>query len=147
RRRSMRIRMWNAFASNNSGSYSIVGSFPSAERAEQVAAELLPVIQAHSEWMNTRPRWDEPAREDSPSPLEQWVVEQGLQWSGPSSEEWPEYSDENVPSVIAAGSQVLIHEDYTVSMPKVFGEYFYRRGGRVDIELNHTHHPLIAVLR
>ncbi len=33
--------MWNAFASNNSGSYSIVGSFPSAERAEQVAAELL----------------------------------------------------------------------------------------------------------
>lgn len=58
-----------------------------------------------------------------------------------------EYSDENVPSVIAAGSQVLIHEDYTVSMPKAFGEYFYRRGGRVDIELNHTHHPLITVLR
>lgn len=85
----MKIRMWDAFASNNSGSYSIVGSFPSVERAEQVAAELLPVIRAHSDWMNARPAWDEPRQEDSPSPLEQWVAEQGLQWSGLGSEEWP----------------------------------------------------------
>jgi len=139
--------MWHAFASNNSGSYSIVGSFPSAETAEQVAAELLPVIRAHGDWMNTRPGWDAPERENSPSPLGRWAVENGLQWTGDDAEEWPEYSGENAPGVIVAGSQVLIHDDYTISMPKVFGEFFYRRGGRVDVELNHAHHPLIAVLR
>lgn len=139
--------MWNAFASNNSGSYSIVGSFPAVETAELVAAELLPVIRAHSDWMNTRPDWNAPEGARSPSPLGLWAVENGLQWTGDGAEEWPEYSGDNIPSVIVAGSQVLIHDDYTVSMPKVFGELFYRRGGRVDIELNHAHHPLIAVLR
>jgi len=139
--------MWHAFASNNSGSYSIVGAFPSDETAEQVAAELLPVIRAHNDWMNTRPGWDAPERASSPSPLGRWAVENGLQWTGDDAEEWPEHSAENAPGVIVAGSQVLIHDDYTISMPKVFGEFFYRRGGRVDIELNHAHHPLIAVLR
>jgi len=139
--------MWNAFASNNSGSYSIVGSFPSVDIAEQVAAELLPVIKAHSDWMNTRPGWDGPGTDTSPSPLRRWAADNALQRIDDGGEEWPEHSGENTPSVIVAGSQVLIHEDYTASMPKAFGEFFYRRGGRVDIELNHAHHPLITVLR
>lgn len=139
--------MWNAFASNNSGSYSIVGWFPSPELADEVAAELLPIIHAHSAWINSSSGQRELTAElEPPSPLGRWAAEQGLQWRDESDEDWPEYSGDNCPSVIAIGSQVLIHEGYTVSMPAAFGEFFYRRGGRVPVELDHTHHPLVAVL-
>lgn len=65
----------------------IVGSFPSQAEAAQVAAELAPVIAAHSQF----------------------------------------------------------HHDYTVTLPEVFGHYFYHRGGAVDTRLDHTHDPLVAV--
>ncbi|HMI89788.1 MAG TPA: hypothetical protein VK509_00415 [Polyangiales bacterium] len=31
-------------------------------------------------------------------------------------------------------------------MPPTFGEYFYKHGGRVSIELDHAHHPIVARL-
>ena len=46
----MRIRIWNAYASNNSGSYTIVGRFESDESAAKLAAELLAVVKAQSAW-------------------------------------------------------------------------------------------------
>ena len=142
----MRVRIWNAFASNNSGSYSIVGSFPSPEIADQVAAELLPVIRAHSEWWESREGRAARKLGGAGSPLGRWAMENKLRWNGDDREDWPEYKGDNVPSVVAAGARVLIHEDYTISLPSAFGEFFFRRGGRVDIELNHAHNPLVVVL-
>lgn len=143
----MRVRVWNAFASNNSGSYSIVGSFPSPEVAEAVAAELLPVVRAHSEWALTGSDEWRPNAAGPFSPLGRWATEHGLQWGGDAEEEWPfEGVGLDVPDVIAVGSDVLVHEDYTISLPRVFGEYFYRRGGRVTVELNHAHHPLVVAI-
>lgn len=136
----MHIHIWNAFASNNSGSYTIVGWFPSAAEAAQVAAELAPVIAAPIEWFTS----DAPS--PSPSPLEQLARKVGIDWeTSRAHDEWPQLGGKESPEVGALGSYVRVHHDYTVTLPEVFGHYFYRRGGAVETRLNHTHDPLVAV--
>jgi hypothetical protein len=139
----MRIRVWNAYASNNSGSYTIVGSLPSAEVAREVADELGVMIEAHTAWRDT---WD--GKSDiADSPLAAFCRTHGLSWSTRSGawDDWPEHSDDNRPRVAAIGHQVIVHHQYTISLPTAFGELFYKRGGRVDNEENHAHHPLIVI--
>lgn len=60
-------------------------------------------------------------------------------------DDWPQYSDDNRPRVAAIGTQVIVHHDYTVSLPPTFGELFYKKGGRVEHEENHAHQPIVAV--
>jgi hypothetical protein len=136
----MRIRVWNAFASNNSGSYTIVGTFPSDEAATAAAEELRAVITAHARWM------EDPQR-TPPSPFEAFVGKNGLTWTDGLAEydDWPEHGRKNAPDAFPIGRQVVVHHDYTVTLPRTFGEFFYARGGRVELELNHAHHPLVAV--
>jgi len=136
----MRVRIWNAYASNNSGSYTIVGSLPSQEIAHEVAAELAAMIEAHTGWLAAE-------RREAGSPLAAFCKAHGLtesrgdgEWDG-----WPDYNDHNPPRVTAIGSQVIVHHEFTLSLPPVFGEYFYKRGGRVDNEENHAHHPIVTV--
>jgi hypothetical protein len=142
----MRIHVWNAFASNNSGSYTIVGSFPTEEQAAQVAAELSEVATAHTVWLEaTDSRWKE--RTEEPSPLETFIKKNGLTWADGvgTSDDWPEYGGQTTPKAWAIGHQVFVHHPYTITLPRTFGELFYARGGRVETELNHTHHPLVSV--
>jgi hypothetical protein len=42
---------------------------------------------------------------------------------------------------------VLLHVDYTVTMPRLFGQLLFTHGGRVRVEHDHAHHSLVAVLR
>jgi len=137
----MRIRIWNAFASNNSGSYVIVGSFPSEVLAAEVAAELLEVARAHSAWLANYDPAPEP-----PSPLAQYAARHGITYDDDElGEDWPQYSSSKHPDVWAIGHQVFVHSDYTITMPRAIGHLLYKRGGRVDTEVNHAHHPLVAV--
>ena len=139
----MRVRIWNAYASNNSGSYTIVGALPSEEIAREVAAELTAMIEAHTAWLA-----GERTEEDtSESPLATFCSARGLTWSRGDGEgdDWPEHSDDNRPRVTAIGYQVVVHHEYTVSLPPVFGAYFYKRGGRVQNEENHAHHPIVTI--
>jgi hypothetical protein len=138
----MRVRIWNAYASNNSGSYTIVGSLPSQEIAREVAAELAAMIEAHTAWLEAKG-----ADDVSGSPLAAFCNAHGLTWSDSDAmgDGWPEYSDDNRPRVAAVGSQVVVHHEYTLSLPSVFGEYFYKRGGRVQNEEEHAHHPIVTV--
>jgi ribosomal protein L7/L12 len=137
----MRIRIWNAFASNNSGSYVIVGSFPSEARAAGVAAELLEVARAHSAWLAS---YDPPP--SPPSPLARYAARYGIMYDDASlGEDWPQSSSRVHPDVWAIGHQVFVYSDYTITMPRLIGHVMYKRGGRVDTELNHTHHPLVAM--
>ena len=134
----MQIRIWNAYASNNSGSYTLVGSFPSEDEAAKVAAELTPVLQAHTEWIHSEAK--------APSPLSLLVSKVGIDWeANRGSDEWPLYGGTDTPAVLALGHQVLIHHDYTVTLPEALGHYFYRRGGAVDLRLDHTHDVLVAL--
>ncbi|HEY0253273.1 MAG TPA: hypothetical protein VGC41_17185 [Kofleriaceae bacterium] len=128
----MRIRAWTAFASNNSGSYVIVGRFPSDALADEVAAELREVVTAHSAWFETK---------ESSSPLTAYAAKLGLGYE-PTYDDWPQYSDP--PEVWATGLQVFVHADYTVTMPAVLGHAMYARGGRVETEIDHAHHPIVA---
>jgi hypothetical protein len=140
----MRVRVWNAYASNNSGSYTIVGSLPSEEVAQEVAAELTAMIEAHTAWHESDPG-EKVASSDSP--LATFCRVHELTWSGGDGmgDDWPEHSDDNRPRVVAIGNQVVVHHGYTVSLPPVFGAYFYKRGGRVQNEENHAHHPIVTI--
>ena len=133
----MRIRIWNAFASNNSGSYTLVGSFPTAERAAEVVQVLAPLLAAQT-------RWHEEDGSKRPSPLERLSIDENLAWDG-ELEAWPQYSADNTPKILAVERQVLLHHEYTVSLPRFLGNYFYARGGSVDAKLDHAHHPLVVV--
>lgn len=139
----MRIRIWNAFASNNSGSYVIVGNFRSEERASEVAAELLDVAKAHSAWRAEHGH--EEAVAGAPlSPIDAFARRHGIPLED-GEEDWPQYSKAEHPAVWSIGHQVFVHVDYTVTMPRLLGHYMYVRGGRVVTELNHAHHPIVAV--
>ena len=135
----MRIRAWNAFASNNSGSYVIVGRFPTEALAIEVAAELREVVTAHSAWLGTHDR----PQATPPSPLTTYAANLQLDFE-PEWDEWPQYSSQSSPDVFAIGHQVFVYSDYTVSMPAVLGRVMYARGGRVDTEVDHAHHPIVA---
>jgi hypothetical protein len=132
----VRIRIWNAFASNNSGSYTIVGQFPSPELAREVAIELAPLIAEHTAWFNAETR-------ELTSPLELFALQHELNLD--SINDWPEYGGKDSPEIIAIDHHVIIHHDYTVTMPAAFGHYFYKRGGRVVVELNHSHTYIVCV--
>jgi hypothetical protein len=134
----MRIRTWNAFASNNSGSYVIVGRFPSEALASDVAAELREVALAHSAWLDAH---DD--RESAGSPLAAYATKLGLAYE-PSYDDWPQYSG-GPPSVWSIDHQIFVYSDYTVTMPRVIGHALYARGGRVETEIDHAHHPIVAM--
>jgi hypothetical protein len=139
----MKITVWNAYASNNSGSYTIVGALPSDEVAAEVAATLTTVIAAHTAW---RDAWSGEGSTDA-SPLGVFCRENGLAWKDGEGgwDEWPQYDEDNRPRVVALGRQVIVHHGYTVTLPRAFGELFYKRGGRVQHEEDHAHHPLVVI--
>ena len=132
----MRIFLFQAFASNNSGSYTIVGTFRDEATAQSVAATLSKVTIEHDAWHNEH-EWEE----DGVSPLDEFVKQFGLHDAKPGrGDEWPSHGDS--PTVLVSGSQVLVHAPYTVTMPRVYGEFFYANGGRVQVELDHAHDDL-----
>jgi hypothetical protein len=99
------------------------------------------VVAEHHAWVEAHD--DQQAAERSP--LERFAQTHGLT-ANPGigrSGDWPSYGP--APEVIADGMYVVLHVDYTITMPPVFGELMYRRGGRVGIELDHAHHPLVWV--
>jgi hypothetical protein len=126
----MRIRVWNAFASNNSGSYTIVGSFRDAALAEAAARELGDLAKVGFA---------------DPDALPAFAAKHGLGWDKAQDEEWPQYDEPNVPEVAAVGGQVVVHCGYAISLSRLFGAYFYKAGGRVDAEIEHAHHPIVSL--
>src|SRR5688572_28006469 len=107
----MRIRLWSAFASNNSGSYTIVGSFRDAALAEEVARLAQEACDAHAAWREARS--DEAEGE---SPLDAFLEREGLPAERPGrGEDWPLYGPK--PTAIATGHQVILHAPYTLTMP------------------------------
>ncbi|WP_375769516.1 hypothetical protein NR798_01130 [Archangium gephyra] len=141
----MKIHIWNAFASNNSGSYTIVGRFEKEEQAARVAAELKEVLDAHGVWWETA--YSALKEHERPSPLDVFIQKHGLTGGENigSYDDWSSSSGKPAPDVWALGHQVLIHHDYTITLPRTLGEFIYARGGRVETELDHAHHPVVSV--
>lgn len=141
----MLIRLWNAFASNNSGSYTIVGSFPSAELASEIARELSVLMQEHTAWLESSVgEASSLSGNVEGSPLSRFLTLHGINPGASIHYEWPQYSDDDTPRVFAVETKVVIHHEYTITLPREFGEYFYIKGGRVEQELNHAHNSIIS---
>jgi hypothetical protein len=134
----MRIRLFVAFASNNSGAYTLVGKFTDDATAEEVARLIEEISVEHLAWIETNP-WTE----DGESPLDRFVARERLRPEKHGrGDDWPQHGDR--PEAIASGSQILIHAPYTATLSPVFGELIYARGGRVELELDHSHHDLVT---
>jgi len=132
----VRIRIYRAFSSNNSGSYTLVGRFRDDASAGEVAAVLAELCAAHSAWYeaSTSDGLEE-------SPLLAFARTNGLvNLPADASDHWPEHGPP--PRIVHVGPQLLVLVPYTVTMPPAIGEYIYRRGGRVELELDHSHTPL-----
>jgi hypothetical protein len=135
------IRVLQAFASNNSGSYTLVGRMASDAVAREVVAAIAKVCDEHSAWLESTDR--DPA---AVPPLHRFAKEQGLTLDSDQiglADDWPLYSPP--PKVIAVGKEVLLHVHQTITMPRLFGQLLFARGGRVRVEHDHAHHPLVAV--
>ncbi|CAN5442910.1 hypothetical protein BH11CYA1_BH11CYA1_10540 [soil metagenome] len=139
----MKIKVWQAYASNNSGSYTIIGRFPDAQLAQQVACDLNQLLEKYNEWVFFD-KW-----KTEKSPLEEFAHQHNLHFD-PSNDEddWPmAFSDDVLPEpprAIALRDKVLIHHQYTISLPAMLGQYFYARGGRVREEITMAEKPLLA---
>jgi len=134
----MRVRILRAFSGNNSGSYVLVGSFRDASAIEGLATELRDVFAAHAKWLETVH-----AMRTESSPLHEYATAQGLRTEKDvgSDDDWPTYG--GLPRVEATSAQLLVFVDYSVTFPRFLGELVYRRGGRVSVELNHSHEPVV----
>lgn len=139
----MKIKIWQAYASNNSGSYTIVGRFPDAEVAQQVACDLNQLLGKYNEWVFFDKQYTEE------SPLAEFARQHGLTFEpGNSEDDWPMALSDDVlpepPRAIALRDKVLIHHHYTILLPAILGQYFYARGGRVSREITMALEPLLA---
>lgn len=135
------IHVFRAYASNNSGSYTLVGSVPSLEVARSTVEEILAISAEHSAWL--RKHEDERWTTTSVSPLDAFIARLGLT-AGTDvgrDESWPDGGEVRA---IAIGQQILLHVGCTITMPPLFGELIYKRGGRVAAEWDHAHHPMIV---
>jgi hypothetical protein len=136
----MRIRIWNAYASNNSGSYTIVGVFPDAASAAAAAEELRELCRAETEWAEASTRSDE-------EPLVQFARAHGhVEESAVNSDVWPMYPS-TAPDVVVAGRRLIVHHPQTITLPALLGAHVYKRGGRVETEIEHAHHAVVADCR
>ena len=128
------VRIYSAFASNNSGSYTLLGMFETSERAAEVAALL------------TRLATDMEAAGEA-NPLRELLATYGI--AAPENvgktDDWPAEWD-TPPEAVHIDRQVWWFAAYTVTMPAEIGHWFFATGGRVQVELDHAHHPLLAHL-
>ncbi len=133
----MKIRIWNAFASNNSGSYTIVGRF-GPDVALALGGRLRAALVAHAAWLDLTS-----ADREAESPLHRFLREEGVEVSEHvgTGDGWPAYG--SPPEVFETADQILVHAPYTVTLPRELGALFYRHGGRVEVELNHAHAPVL----
>lgn len=133
----MSLRVYVAFSGNNSGTYTLLGSLE-ATRAEALCDELREVFAAQQRWVDAR--GDE---RGDPSPLYELAQRNGIraEESAGAWDDWPMFGPP--PEVACADGQVMVFVPYTASFPALVGELIYRRGGRVQTELNHAHNPVV----
>ncbi|RKH41476.1 hypothetical protein [Corallococcus llansteffanensis] len=138
----MKIHVWNAFASNNSGSYTVVGAFEDEQTAASVAGELSQLSAAHHAWVQASSQTGT-GSESRPTPLEDFAARHGLGAPRDTDSDSEGYDD--TPRVWALGHQVFLHAPCALSLPNLYGAFIYKRGGYVETTVEHAHHPLVGV--
>lgn len=126
----MRVRLFRAWASNNSGAYVLLGRFRDASVAEKAAADLNDALAAHDEWSARVPQ------SKDASPFMAFAEAHGL----PMQDRWVPWGDGMRCQVL--DRQVLL-EGYAADMPSAFVAYVAKHEGHVETELIHAHGAVI----
>jgi MoaA/NifB/PqqE/SkfB family radical SAM enzyme len=124
--------LWQAHASNNSGDWTIVGKFRSAELAKQAAEALRVLSRAHEAFLASPEghAWIE-ANEyygGRPTPpLQKFGEAHGFEWSGDDQGLWWEEDGGGAPVLTAGavGDTVVVYHEYCMGLPEEpFRKYF-----------------------
>lgn len=146
-----------AWASNNSGSYTLVGNFGDNALARATGERLLTLFR------EMRALYDEREQEvrrllaegakrimlpDVETPMHRLVEAEGLTALGDDfidGDSWPSNGGSAEENVLILGQQVIVHVGWTVTMPRAIAELFFKAGARIDTEIDHAHHSLVVV--
>jgi hypothetical protein len=89
----MRLSIWQQFSSNHSSSFTVVGEFPTAEKAQQIAAELRDFLLQVHEWRSGVGR-EKDKFEEFLSPPEQIISNQyNIEWGNKEPIDWLDIED------------------------------------------------------
>lgn len=84
----MKVSLWQQFSSNHSATFSIVGRFDSAAKADDAANELRHILSVINDWCDAHPEltkpWKGVGSRDMPPPTEpelQFSQQYGVEWS------------------------------------------------------------------
>lgn len=148
-----------AWSSNNSGSYTLVGSFNDSDAARATGERLETLFRDMSAFYTDR---DEQVRRltaagetrivlpDVETPAHRLFAAEGLAALPADfvdADSWPSNGGSAEQNVLITGQQVIVHVGWTVTMPRALAELFFKAGARVDTEIDHAHHRLVVVAR
>lgn len=151
------FHVYAAWASNNSGSYTLVGSFGDrdvARAAGERLATLFCDMRAFCTEREAEVRRLIAAGEkrivlpEVETPAHRLVAAEGLTplpADLENADSWPSDGGSAEGNVLVTGHQVIVHVGWTVTMPRALAELFFKAGARIDLELVHSHRPLVAV--
>jgi MoaA/NifB/PqqE/SkfB family radical SAM enzyme/ribosomal protein L7/L12 len=151
------FHVYAAWASNNSGSYTLVGSFGDRDVARAAGERLATLFRDMHAFYTEREaevRRLIAAGEkrivlpEVETPAHRLVAAEGLTPLPADFEDadsWPSDGGSAEGNVLVTGQQVIVHVGWTVTMPRALAELFFKAGARIDLELVHSHHPLVAV--
>jgi hypothetical protein len=125
----MRVSLWQQFSSNHSGSFTVVGTFESAEKANAAADKLREIIQTIQDWYKQRPELADQAIIDPIPPEVEFARQYDVEWDRPV--DW--YNEESPVSVLD-DSVMVLHVPDTWSYPLPFLGILKQFGGSVVYE-------------
>jgi hypothetical protein len=146
------VWVWQARASNNSGDWTIVGRFQTAERAQEAAKSLRELARAHEAFLASPEghQWleknDYMGNIPSP-PLRIFGELHGFDWTGKSDGLWWEGDGFDAPVLTAGavGSSIVVYHPYCMGLPEHPFKEFFARVGATEFGYWQYDRPAIVV--
>lgn len=135
------VYIWNAYSSNNSGDYTIIGTFESSEKAAEISKALNELLEKHLEYRSEGEGVIEALepdfRGDIPTPpLIEFGKEHGFDWSQEGEGFWWNDDTEGDSGGMTIGhlqnSVVVYHPETLDSAVSAFVRYFKKENARVQ---------------
>ncbi len=131
--------IWQARASNNSGDWTIVGRFESADQAEKVAQSLRELARAHEAFLASPEghAWLEQNEYHGgipTPPLQVFGERHGFDWSVEGEGLWWEEDGAGAPvlTVGAVGDSVVVYHPYCMGLPEQPFKQFFAKTGATE---------------
>jgi MoaA/NifB/PqqE/SkfB family radical SAM enzyme len=124
-RPAARVFVWQAYGSNNSGDWTIVGRFRTQEEAQRAAQSLRELARAHEAYLASA-EGQESIKANGydgsipTPPLRQFGEAHGFDWSRPGDGLWWEEDGSGAPVLTAGavGDSVVVYHPYCMGLPE-----------------------------